>query len=200
MTGRSAKRMVMVLAISALLLASCGFLSADEETLIPVSAGQLTTNPGIGMTVIPADERGVPLDIEGTDLNGDPISVADFRGDIVVVNSWATWCPPCRDEMPEFAEVASALDGKGVTFLGINVQDELSAAQEYTADTPYRSVVDPDGSLLASIPDVPPRSLPVTVILDPEGRIAVRIIGPIVLGTFYDTVVSVLANERLANS
>ncbi len=182
----------------ALLLGGCSVLSAEDELVVPT--GQLTTNPGIGMTVIPADERGAPLDISGTDLNGDPVSASDFRGDIVVVNSWATWCPPCRDEMPEFAEVASALDGRGVTFLGINVQDDLSAAQEYTADTPYRSVVDPDGSLLASIPDVPPRSLPVTVILDQEGRIAVRIIGPIVLGTLQDTVVSVLANEQLANS
>jgi len=186
------------LCCGALLLGGCSVLSAEDELVVPT--GQLTTNPGIGMTVIPADERGAPLDISGTDLNGDPVSATDFRGDIVVVNSWATWCPPCRDEMPEFAEVASALDGKGVTFLGINVQDDLSAAQEYTADTPYRSVVDPDGSLLASIPDVPPRSLPVTVILDQEGRIAVRIIGPIVLGTLQDTVVSVLANEQLANS
>jgi len=49
--------------------------------------------------------------------------------------------------------------------------------------------------LFASIPDIPPRSLPVTVILDPQGRIAVRIVGPIVLGTLEDTVRSVLAQE-----
>ncbi len=53
----------------------------------------------------------------------------------------------------------------------------------FTVDTPYRSIVDKDGTLLAQIPDIPPRSLPVTVILDRDGRVAVQIVGPIVLGT-----------------
>ena len=97
--------------------------------------------------------------------------------------------------MPEFAEAARNLDGEGVTFVGINVEDNIDDALAFTTDTPYRSIVDKDGSLFASIPDIPPRSLPVTVILDPQGRIAVRIVGPIVLGTLEDTVRSVLAQE-----
>jgi thiol-disulfide isomerase/thioredoxin len=134
--------------------------------------------------------------LAGVDLAGEPIALSDSRGDVTVVNSWATWCPPCRTEMPEFADVARSLDGQGVTFIGINVQDDLDGAREYTSDTPYRSIVDPDGSLVAQIPDVPPRSLPVTVILDSEGRVAVRIVGPIVLGTLEDTVLGVLASEQ----
>lgn len=177
-------------------LTGCGLLSPDEELLIPVQAGQLTTDPGIGMTVIAPEDRGAPLDLSGTDLAGAPIALSDLRGDVAVVNSWATWCPPCRAEMPEFADVARKLQGQGVSFVGINVQDDLEAAREYTADTPYRSIVDPDGSLVAQIPEVPPRSLPVTVILDREGRIAVRIVGPIVLGTLEETVRSVLAQEQ----
>jgi thiol-disulfide isomerase/thioredoxin len=183
--------------ISALLFTSgCGVLSAEEEVLIPVEAGQITSDPGIGLTVIPEAERGEPLELAGMDLDGEALALSDLRGDVAVVNSWATWCPPCRTEMPEFAEVATKLDGQGVTFVGINVQDDLDSAREYTTDTPYRSIVDPDGSLVAQIPDVPPRSLPVTVILDREGRVAVRIVGPIVLGTLEDTVLGVLASEQ----
>jgi len=190
------KRLVAVIASTLLVVSGCGFLSAEQEVLIPVEAGQITSNPGIGLTVIPESERGEPLELAGVDLAGEPIALSDSRGDVTVVNSWATWCPPCRTEMPEFADVARSLDGQGVTFIGINVQDDLDGAREYTSDTPYRSIVDPDGSLVAQIPDVPPRSLPVTVILDSEGRVAVRIVGPIVLGTLEDTVLGVLASEQ----
>ncbi len=189
-------RSIIVVACTAALLSGCGLLSPEEELLIPVQAGQLTSDPGIGMTVIPEAERGQPLTLAGMDLDGAPLSLGDSLGEVTVVNSWATWCAPCRTEMPEFADVATKLDGQGVTFVGINVQDDLDAAREYTADTPYRSIVDPDGSLVAQIPDVPPRSLPITVILDGQGRVAVRIVGPIVLGTLEDTVLSVLAAEE----
>lgn len=189
-----------VLVIAALcvpmLVAGCGLLSPDEELLIPVQAGELTSDPGIGLTVIPEAERGEPLELAGVDLDGEPLALSDSRGEVTVVNSWATWCPPCRTEMPEFAEVADKLDGQGVTFVGINVQDDLASARDYTVDTPYRSIVDDDGSLVAQIPDVPPRSLPVTVILDRQGRVAVRIVGPIVLGTLEETVLGVLASEQ----
>ena len=189
-----------VLVIAALcvpvLVAGCGLLSPDEELLIPVQAGELTSDPGIGLTVIPEAERGEPLELAGVDLDGEPLALSDSRGEVTVVNSWATWCPPCRTEMPEFAEVAEKLDGQGVTFVGINVQDDIQGARDYTVDTPYRSIVDDDGSLVAQIPDVPPRSLPVTVILDRQGRVAVRIVGPIVLGTLEETVLGVLASEQ----
>lgn len=177
-------------------LSGCGLLSADEELLIPVQAGQLTTDLGIGLTVIAPEDRGAPLNISGVDLDGEPLALSDTRGDVTVVNSWATWCPPCRAEMPEFAEVSKKLQGQGVSFVGINVQDDPDRAREYTADTPYRSIVDPDGSLVEQIPEVPPRSLPVTVILDRQGRVAVRVIGPIVLGTLEETVLGVLASEQ----
>ncbi|HEV8023520.1 MAG TPA: TlpA disulfide reductase family protein [Candidatus Nanopelagicales bacterium] len=189
------KRLAVLLAVTAVLTSGCSLLSPAEETLIPVEAGEITTDPGIGLTVIPPDERGEPLDIAGTDLDGNELSLADSRGDITVVNAWATWCAPCRAEKPEFTQVARDFEDQGVTFVGINVQDEVAAAQEFTADTPYRSIIDPDGSLLAQVPDVPPRALPVTVILDREGRVAVRIVGPIVLGTLANTVNSVLADE-----
>lgn len=186
---------IVALSVS-LLVAGCGLLSPDEELLIPVQAGELTSDPGIGLTVIPEGERGEPLELAGVDLDGEPLALSDSRGEVTVVNSWATWCPPCRTEMPEFAEVAEKLAGQGVTFVGINVQDDPAGAREYTADTPYPSIVDDDGSLVAQIPGVPPRSLPVTVILDRQGRIAVRIVGPIVLGTLEETVLGVLASEQ----
>ena len=127
--------------------------------------------------------------------DGSELRLSDYRGKVVVLNFWATWCAPCRAEMPEFAEAARTFEGQGVTFVGINVEDNEDDARAFTVDTPYRSIVDKDGSLLAQIPDIPPRSLPVTVILDRDGRVAVQIVGPVVLGTLEDTIASVIASE-----
>ncbi|MGA0222065.1 MAG: TlpA family protein disulfide reductase [Candidatus Nanopelagicales bacterium] len=173
----------------------CSMLSADEEALAPPPTASVTTDPGIGLTVVDEANRGAPLEISGIDLDGKPLALADSRGDITVVNGWASWCSPCRAEMPEFAEAARTFEGQGVTFVGINVEDNEDDARAFTVDTPYRSIVDKDGTLLAQIPDIPPRSLPVTVILDRDGRVAVQIVGPIVLGTLEDTIASVIASE-----
>ena len=80
-----------------------------------------------------------------------------------------------------------------MTFVGINVEDNEDDARVHCGHS--RSIVDKDGTLLAQIPDIPPRSLPVTVILDRDGRVAVQIVGPIVLGTLEDTIASVIASE-----
>lgn len=189
-------KVVVALALAVpLSLTGCGLLSAEEELLIPVQAGELASDPGTGLTVIPEYERGEPLNLTGVDLQGESVALNDSRGHITVINSWATWCAPCRTEMPEFAEAARTFEGQGVTFVGINVEDNEDDARAFTVDTPYRSIVDKDGTLLAQIPDIPPRSLPVTVILDRDGRVAVQIIGPIVLGTLEDTIASVIASE-----
>lgn len=57
------------------------------------------------------------------DLNGVEVSLSDFSGDIIVLNFWATWCPPCREEIPDFIEVNNNYKDKGVQFLGVSNED-----------------------------------------------------------------------------
>lgn len=111
-------------------------------------------------------------------MDGSQVSTADERGSVVVINNWASWCAPCRDEMPGI--VAFANDHPEVQVVGLNVEDEASAAQAFAKEyaMAFPSIVDADGSLLRTIPGVPPSALPSTVVLDPEGRIAARVIGP----------------------
>jgi len=113
------------------------------------------------------------------------------------VNFWATWCPPCIDEMPLLAQAATDLAGEPVTFIGVNVEDDPAAAQALGGSVPFRSIVDSTGSLLQTVPEVLPKSLPITLILDRQGRVAVRIIGPISPVTFTDTVRAVIAAEMV---
>lgn len=170
--------------VAALLISGCG---TDEPTLIPVPAGQLSTRTGVGVTLIREADRGEPLELAGVDLEGQPRSVDDSRGRVTVVNYWATWCAPCRDEMPQLDQVARTLGGE-VGFLGVDVSDDVAAARAFTADLSYPSISDRDGSFLRSLPDVPPQALPITVILDREGRIAVRVIGPVPPGSLTELI------------
>ena len=162
----------------ALLLTGCGGVYA-EAPVVTLPATAIASEPSVGVTIIPAAEREQSIIIAGETADGTELSTSAYAGDIVVVNAWASWCPPCIEELPLLATAAEAYEGKGVTFLGLNSMDDPIAAASLLGSSVYPSIDDRDGAILATIPGVPPRSLPSTVILDRQGRIAVRIIGPV---------------------
>ncbi len=133
----------------------------------------------VGVDTVASSERDAVLDVAGTTLDGDPLDLADLRGRVVVLNAWASWCPPCRAEMPAFVALAEDSDPADVAVVGLNTTDDPAAARAFVEElgVPYPSIEDPDGAILATIPGIPPASLPSTVILDREGRIAARVIG-----------------------
>lgn len=137
---------------------------------------------GDGSVVLLAEaERGDPVELAGTTLQGEQVDVADWRGAPVVLNTWFAACGPCREEAPELAAVAQAAP-EGVRFLGINVQD--SAAQgiafEEQFGVSYPSLMDRDGEgLLALRGTLNPTATPTTLVLDDEGRVAARVSGPV---------------------
>ena len=173
---------------AALLLTGCsGTYAATPVVTIPATAP--ATNPAVGVTIVPAEEREQSIVIGGQTADGTELSTAQHAGNIVVVNAWASWCPPCIEELPLLAAAAEAYADKGVTFLGLNSLDDPIAAASLLGSSVYRSIDDRDGS----VPGVPPRSLPSTVILDRQGRIAVRIIGPVKPGQLESAIDSLLA-------
>ncbi len=153
----------MVVALAALALVSCG---RDQP-------------PVVGTETVTADARESAPTIAGTTLDGQRLDVADLRGRVVVLNSWASWCAPCRDEIPAFVSLSEGANPDDVAVVGLNVTDDPVSAQGFVDEfgVPYPSIVDEDGAILRTIPGVPPSSLPSTVILDREGRIAARIVG-----------------------
>lgn len=106
---------------------------------------------------------------------GDAISLAQFRGRPVVVNFWASWCVPCRREMPLLEQRYRALRGR-VAFLGVNTNDARGPALAFLRSTHvgYPSTYDPDGSAASAYGLV---GLPTTVFVTATGRIAERRIG-----------------------
>jgi peroxiredoxin len=127
-----------------------------------------------------ADDRQGPVDVAGTDFAGQPVDVADWRGDVVVLNTWYAACPPCRDEAPDLVDIANEYADSGVHLLGINGVDDAGAAESFqrTFDVPYPSIDDRDKQAVAALQGVVPiQATPTTVVLDRDGKVAARIVG-----------------------
>lgn len=164
---------VLAVAVTGALLWLRGGLSGTDD------AGQAAagTSP---VAEIPPQERAEPVDVRGTDLDGNPLSLADFRGDVVVVNVWGSWCVPCRKEAPMLSALSRELAGRGVSFVGIDVRDNVTAAKafENRYGITYPSFDDPQArAVLAFQGTVPVQAVPSTIVLDRQGRAAARIIG-----------------------
>lgn len=123
-----------------------------------------------------ADRQQIP-ELSGEDLmnEGEEIAVSDFAGDVVVLNVWGAWCPPCRVEAPELQKLYDDKKAEGVTVLGIDVRDENRAApQDFVRDTglTYPSIYDPPGRSLLALKGYPRSVVPSTIVLDSRHRVA----------------------------
>lgn len=127
-------------------------------------------------------DRGDPIELTGESLEGEPLSLADLRGQATVVNVWWSGCAPCRTEMPKLVDAARDTEGTA-TFVGIDIRDSSpEQAQSFVRhfEVPYPSFFSPDGkALLAFAGTLSPNTIPSTVVLDAEGRIAAAVIGEI---------------------
>jgi thiol-disulfide isomerase/thioredoxin len=136
---------------------------------------------GTVTVVAPADRQPAPA-LVGSTLEGRTLDVASYRGKVVVLNFWASWCPPCRAEGPALQTVAAQLAPSGVVFIGVDTRDDdRSAARAFlsTIESSYPNLDDADGHLaLAFHGTLPPQAIPSTIVLDRQGRIAARILGP----------------------
>jgi len=155
------------------------------------------------ITVVAPGERESAPEIAGDTLEGDPISLADFAGDIVVVNVWGSWCSPCHAEADDLATASKRLAAKDVRFLGIDIRDQTANAmafqQEYGIE--YPSIYDPDSSTLLGMPEsMMAVSPPTTYIVDSEGRLAARVFAQVSVATLADLVDEVRGHDGSAAS
>lgn len=157
---------------AALALAGC---STGKDAA--VYGGSFTfVSPG-GQTEFsyPAADRGTVANLSGQNVVGDgTLSVADYAGQVVVLNFWGSWCGPCRAEAPALEQAAAALAPAGVRFLGINVKDTKDNAADFLASKQvgYPSIYDPSMRTLLAIKGYPASGIPSTIVLDRQGRVA----------------------------
>lgn len=178
MTFRSKMRTaaVAIMSAAALTVTSCATAGTDAV----VQGGTFNfVSPG-GQTEIfydPPESRGKIGALSGPSLM-DPdetIELADFAGQVVVINVWGQWCAPCRTEMPELQQVYDDTEQLGVQLLGINVRDpHIQKAQDFVVDfgLTFPSVYDPSMRTLIAMQGVPTSVVPMTFVLDREQRVA----------------------------
>ncbi len=189
MLRHTAVRIAAALAAT-LILVSCTRTGADEQTR---SAGQVgyPTVPR-NLTRIPPDQRKELPTVSGPSLGSNQtISSQDYRGKVVVINVWGSWCPPCRKEAPDLQ--AASLETKDVAqFVGITSKDYDPAPAEAFVRSfkiTYPSIYDPTGKvLLAFAGELPPSAIPSTMIIDREGRLAVRVLSEVSKITLVDMI------------
>jgi thiol-disulfide isomerase/thioredoxin len=88
------------------------------------------------LIAVPVQDAAPMLDAAFPGLDGKPHFLNEWKGKILIVNFWASWCPPCVEEMPAFFLLQTQLADKGVQFIGILVDDELDIAQEFLKTMP----------------------------------------------------------------
>ncbi|GGI05685.1 TlpA family protein disulfide reductase [Egicoccus halophilus] len=147
------------------------------------SAADCEDIPGVRPGVCPIaaeDRQPAPQDampVLGED--GGEVTIADLRGRVVVVNFWASWCGPCRVEQPHLNAAHGMLPDDEVAFVGVNIEDARAnaLAHEREFDIPYPSLFDPDNVYASRYGGVGARTIPTTLFLDEQGRVAARLFG-----------------------
>jgi peroxiredoxin len=147
---------------------------------------------------LPPDGPPAP-DFTLQQMNGDTFRLSDHRGEVVILNVWATWCPPCRVEIPGFVELQDEYGDRGVTFVGLSVdQSGLQAVREFA-----------DGQRL-NYPQVASQSVayrkygesttvPRTYVIDKQGRIRYQHTGLLMKGSLVP-VIEELLEEPTGNA
>jgi thiol-disulfide isomerase/thioredoxin len=126
-------------------------------------------------------EPAVPR-VTGTTLSGQKLALSQYRGHVVVLNFWGSWCTPCRAEAPVLASLARHYGRSGVRFLGVDIRDSPASAQAFLRNfkISYPSLNDPgDVIALDFSSTVPPSGIPTTLVISPGGRVTARVIGEV---------------------
>jgi cytochrome c biogenesis protein CcmG/thiol:disulfide interchange protein DsbE len=177
--GRSRRRLWVGALVLVLVVAAAGFVLARR--LAGDDAAQESVLVG----------RPAPV-LAGTTLDGQPFDLAGWRGSVVLVNLWGSWCAPCQQELPVLVSAYDALQPRGLKLVGVDVKDGAVQARDFLArqGASWPSVADPDS---AHAVDWGAFGLPETYLVDRNGRVVAKSVGVVTPSWIDDHVVPLLA-------
>ena len=175
-------------------IAGCSDTNAVSQSV----SGSLGYGTGNQATtwVDPADRSTVRY-VNGLLLNGDRFDLSQWRGQVVVVNFWGSWCGPCTGEAQSLEQAYRDYRKKGVEFLGVDIRETPAQAESFTSThhVTYPNLSDPSNLLALRFHGMPPNATPTTIVLDRSGRIAARHSGAILYTALHDLIDRVVSEK-----
>jgi peroxiredoxin len=164
-------RALTALVAAALVLAGCSGKDAVDQT----GGGTFKFHGATALgQLYPKADRKPASDFKVQLLDGGTMNLSSTKGKIVVLNYWATWCAPCKTELPQFDLLYRKLKSRGVHFVGIDTKDEKGSAQSFVKnyDISFPIAYDEPGETAVRLGNLPTVSLPFTVLIDQQGKVA----------------------------
>ncbi len=160
----------VALLAAATLLTGC---TGDDALAEAADSGGAGAGAGPIEAIAPAD-RSTTITMTGTSLEGEPLDTSAYRGKVVVINTWGSWCPPCNAEAPALAKVSKALASRGVQFVGVDLNEGAATGRAFQRKYGITYPSFADGETLAPQLKGKAPTPPTTLVLDPQGRLAAR--------------------------
>jgi cytochrome c biogenesis protein CcmG, thiol:disulfide interchange protein DsbE len=157
-------------AACALALLTVPWMLRGEGTAPPVAGGTPSASASTGAVA--------KLDLTVKDMNGASIRLADYKGKVIVMNFWATWCGPCQLEIPELVETYAEYKDQGVVVLGISIDDTAETLRAYA---PQKHMTYPILLMQDEVDQAygPIFGVPVTFFIGRDGKISRKHFGPV---------------------
>ncbi|MCX5332306.1 MULTISPECIES: TlpA disulfide reductase family protein [unclassified Streptomyces] len=194
-TNRRAVLFTATAAAAALTLTACssgGKVGGSGDTNF------ITGNDGVD-TASEGKRDAAPV-LSGKTIDGEQLSTADYKGKVLVVNVWGSWCTPCRAEAKNLQAVSEKLKGQGVQFVGINTRDTNTTSAinfEKEFGVTFPSLYDPTGKQMLRFKKgtLNPQLIPSTLVIDRSGKIAARALMALSEETLTGMIKPVLAEK-----
>ena len=173
--ARKSKAPIVALALIVLVAA----LYAGYALLFKPHGGDLKALATGPMAKLVVDDKPMPQTLQAQGPDGKAMTLADFKGQVVVVNLWATWCAPCVKEMPTLARMQAHYAGKDVKVLPISLDKgdaDIAKAKAFISDKPPLGFYHGDYALAFAL-SPPTEGLPTTLIFDRAGNERARLVG-----------------------
>ena len=168
------RRSLVIVGVAVPVLAFLAILAWASATSGPARGGLAVNNSTTELNV----NGGAAPEFSLTLISGGEISIEQLRGHVVMLDFWASWCPPCREEAPALAQVYAEFHDRGVEFIGVNLWDNAGDAEVFLLQQghEYPNGIDEGGKIAISYGV---RGIPEKLFIDKEGRIVRKFSGPL---------------------
>jgi cytochrome c-type biogenesis protein len=184
--GKFRKHLHKVEVVSGIILILIGILVMSNRVTMLASSRLAALLPNLESYLKLREDKPLPKtgtvaqaqpapDVQFTKLDGSPLRLSDLRGRVVLLNFWATWCIPCRSEIPTLSAMQKDFEARGLSIVGVSYDDTADLVQQFQKELPQSYQVVLGGREVGS--QLPASPLPTTYIIDREGRIREKLIG-----------------------